>query len=287
MLWCLVGPQGQRDIALRGLEDDVIGGHLFGGRRGKRHGIGSRRVADGDARHLYPLAHAPLGVRRRRRDLLHHFQALDDAPENRELPAERELIGDGDEELRAGAVRLARLQYRGDCAAGQWRRVELGAQHPEAARAVECLLRWILRQRIASLDDPHLDRAMERRPIVGALAGQLDEVADMIRRDVGQQLDDERALRRLDDGLLVCHLGCGERRLERRRCGWFSLRLSAGGQGDEKTDRNKCAHRAMLAQPTDPQTYRPTDPQTYRPTDLPDILPPWTPSLLPSGVLWT
>ena len=45
------------------------------------------------------------------RDLLHDLEALDDAAEDRVLAVERRLIADADEELRAGAVALSRLQH--------------------------------------------------------------------------------------------------------------------------------------------------------------------------------
>ena len=70
--------------------------------------------------------------------------------------------------------------------------LDLGLQHTQAAGAVELRLRRILRERIAALDDPQPDHPMKRRPVVGPLARQLDEVADMIRREIGPQVDDER-----------------------------------------------------------------------------------------------
>jgi len=53
---------------------------------------------------------------------------------------------------------------------------------------------------------------VERRALVRAIARELDEVADMVRGGVGQQLDDKRPGRRLDDSLLVAQLGGRKRR---------------------------------------------------------------------------
>ena len=60
---------------------------------------------------LDPLGHLSLRVHRRLGDLLHDLDALDDTAKHRDRPVERNLVGDGDEELTAGAVGLARLQH--------------------------------------------------------------------------------------------------------------------------------------------------------------------------------
>ncbi len=92
----------------------------------------------------------------------------------------------------------------------------LEAQHAEAAGAVLRRLRRILRDRIAALDDAHRDHAMERRPVVGALARARDEVRDVVRRRVRQQVEHDRPVRRLEHGLLVLQLGRRQRRGEER-----------------------------------------------------------------------
>ena len=53
---------------------------------------------------------------------------------------------------------------------------------------------------------PMPDHAMKHRPVVGALARQLDEVADVVRREIRPQVDDERPGGRVNDRLLVRHL---------------------------------------------------------------------------------
>ena len=118
-----------------------------------------------------------------------------DAAEDRVLAVERRLIGHADEELRPAAVRPARLEHRRHRAARRALRAELRLQHAEPAGAVQLRLGRILRQRIAALDDAEPDDAMEDRPVVGAVARQLDEVADVIRREVRPQIDDERSRR--------------------------------------------------------------------------------------------
>jgi hypothetical protein len=58
---------------------------------------------------------------------------------------------------------------------------------------------------------------MEHRACVGSLAGELDEVADVIWRRIRQQIDDERTGRGFHDRLLVRHLLDAERRREKCR----------------------------------------------------------------------
>ena len=162
----------------------------------------------------------PVGVGRHLGDLLRDVEPLDHAPEHRELPVERRLIRDADEELRAGAVRLARPQHRRHRAADVLQVVGAELQDAEPAGAVLRLLRRILRQRIAALDQAAQDGAVERRAVVGALLGQLHQVADVIGRGVGQQLDHDVAEAGRDDRLLVAHLLDRQRRgVDARRGG--------------------------------------------------------------------
>ena len=56
--------------------------------------------------------------------------------------------------------------------------------------------------------------------VVGARPGQLDEIADVIGREVGPQVDDERPGGRRDDGLFAGHLGFRQRRRKRDRRLW-------------------------------------------------------------------
>ena len=149
------------------------------------------------------------------------------------LPVERRLIGHAHEELRAAAVRLARLQHGRHGAARLRLAADLRLQHTQPARAVQLRLRRILRQRIAALDDPQPDHAMERRPLVGPLARQLDEVADVVRREIRPQIDDERPGRRVNDRLLVGHLGRRQGGLEGRR------RLGPSGRAGEARSQKR------------------------------------------------
>ena len=150
-----------------------------------------------------------------------------DAAEHGELPRQRRLFGDAHEELRAAAVRLPRPQRRAHRAARERLRAVFRLQHAEPARSRPApLLRRILRQRIAPLDDPVPHDAMERRVRVRPLARQLHEVADVVRRQVRPQIDDERARGGLDHRLLARHLrgvsgvlnGAGRRRRPARAC---------------------------------------------------------------------
>ncbi len=80
-------------------------------------------------------------------------------------------------------------------------------------------LRRILRQRVAALDDAHRDDAVERRAVVGALAGADDEVRHVVGRGIGQQVEHHRAQAGLDHRLLALEIGDGNRRDE-KRVGW-------------------------------------------------------------------
>ena len=149
----------------------------------------------------------------------------DTRPKTVYFAGQRRLIRHAHEELRPAAVRLTRLQNRRHRPARRRLAANLRLQHPEPASAVKLRLGRILRQRIPALDDPQPDHAVKGRPVVGAVARQLHEVPDMIRREIGAQVDHELPFRRRDHRLLVGHLGGGERVLEGRR--------GFGGLGEE------------------------------------------------------
>ena len=249
----LHGVKRDRDGPFRRLDHRAVLGQLLHGLRRKRHGFRWRRVADGDREHLDPIGHPPLLVHRRFGDRLHHFEALDDTPKHRDGPVEGDLVGDGDEELAAGAIGLARLQHGRDRATRHRLAVELLRQHTEAAGAIHRPFGRVLGQRVAALDEPHPQGAVKRRLVERALASLCDEVADVIGRDLGQQLDDERAARGLDDGLLALHVGRRQGRGEQgcRLCGSrgtarTGLRVCKGrGQTRHEEERNR-SHRSMV-----------------------------------------
>ena len=60
---------------------------------------------------------------------------------------------------------------------------------------------------------------MEDRPGVSAVLGVLDEIADVVRRGLGQQVDDDGAELGLEDRLLAAHLRDRQRRREETRAG--------------------------------------------------------------------
>jgi hypothetical protein len=70
------------------------------------------------------------------------------------------------------------------------------------------------------------------RPVVSAVFRELHEVADVIRGEIGPQIDDERPGAGVNDCLLVAHLLQAERRLEKR--GW----LGGLGLQEERQDEN-------------------------------------------------
>ena len=108
---------------------------------------------------------------------------------------------EADEELRPGAVHAGGPAHGRHRAANEGPVRELGLQQTEAARPVLRGLGRVLRERIAALDDPAHDDAVEGRAVVAAGLRRLHEERRVLRRDLGQQPDREAALRRLDHGL--------------------------------------------------------------------------------------
>jgi hypothetical protein len=162
---------------------------------------------------------AAVRVRGLLRDLLGHLESLDHAGEHRVLAVEDRLVDQADEELRAGAVRLVGAEGRRDSALRVLLAAVLRAQDAETAAAVLGAFCRVLGQGIPALDDAVLDQPVERRPVVGAGAGPLDEVAHVVRGGLWQQLQDDLAEVRGDDGLLALHRVERERRrVERRGC---------------------------------------------------------------------
>ena len=156
-----------------------------------------------------------LRVGRERGDLLDDLEPLDDPSKDGVLTLQAGLIAGADEELRAAAVWGVRNEHARHCARGHRLRVDLPAELVEAAGAVLREPGGILRQRIAGLDDPVANGAMERGPGVRALTRQLDEEADVIRRELWQQLDDEGPVGRRDHRLFALRFGVRIRRLEK------------------------------------------------------------------------
>ncbi len=81
---------------------------------------------------------------------------------------------------------------------------------------------------------------MKRRAVVGVFARELHEVADMIRREVRPEIDDDGSRRGVNDRLLAGHLGQRERSRERSGRGGLLCR-----------GRSACvaARRAMWSAP--------------------------------------
>src|SRR5204863_8391037 len=89
--------------------------------------------------------------------------------------------------------------------------VALEAQLAHAACAVARALRWVLRERIAALDDAVRDHAVEDRSVVRALARTRDEMRHVIWRGIREQIEHDRSHARLQHGLLVLKLRRSER----------------------------------------------------------------------------
>jgi len=90
-------------------------------------------------------------------------------------------------------------------------------EQPQPAGAIQLLVGRIPCERVATLNDPVPDHAMKRGLPVGARPRQLDEMPNVIRRQVRSEIDDERAGRRVNDGLFVRHLRHAQQGPERNR----------------------------------------------------------------------
>jgi hypothetical protein len=118
------------------------------------------------------------------------------------LIGQRRLIREEDEELIAGAVWLARDQDGGHRPAGERRGPRLGLHHVLSACAVLRALGRILRERVASLHHPVPHHRVKRRAVVAPFLRDFREIRHLVRRRLGRQIDDERAERGFNDGLL-------------------------------------------------------------------------------------
>ncbi len=252
MFGCFVGIEADRDRSHRGVEHRAILRELLHGLFRERQRLGRSSVADHYRLDLDALLGHALVVRGRLGDRADNLQPLAHAPECRVLAGERRLIAHADEELCARAIGIARTDDGRNRSRGERLRARLGSKHAETAGAVLALLRRILRERIASLHDAVSNDAMERRARIGALGRKLDEVADVVRREIRTEIDHEHPGRRLDDRLLVGHLRRGQRRLERR--GTTRRRLSGkrDDQQRKEEDANHLSARAIAASASGP-----------------------------------
>ncbi len=103
-----VGEELNGDWAGAGGQDGAIRGEL--GRRLGDERLGGR-VADRHVANVDALGGDAFLVHRRFGNLLQHLDAVGDVPEHAVLIIERRLIGQDDEELRAGAVGFARDEH--------------------------------------------------------------------------------------------------------------------------------------------------------------------------------
>ena len=159
-----------------------------------------RAIAQGDVEDLDALERLAVLVCRNLRDLLHHSHSLDDAGEYRVLPVEGRLLGDDYEKLRSGAVRPARDLHGRNRPSRMLLVVELSREQAQPAGSVVLPSVGIFRLGIAALDDAVLDHAVERRVVVGVLFDHLDEITDVVRRFLRQEIEYDLTHR----GLEVC-----------------------------------------------------------------------------------
>lgn len=132
-------------------------------------------------------------------DALQHVITRDKFAEGRVLAVEESGIAMDDEELRSGAVGVRRAGHR-DHAADVGLGVELGLDLPAGTAGARHSRFAGLGVRAAALDHEALDDAVEGGAIVEPLPGQLLEVLDRLRSDVGPELDGHLAVAGLQHG---------------------------------------------------------------------------------------
>src|SRR5688572_22244845 len=157
-------------------------------------------------RHLDAVLRVVLGVPRRADDLVRHIHAARHLPEGGVLAVEEVRVLHHDEELAARAVRAGGAGH-GDDAAGVGRVVELGLDLVAGVPgAVHGAVLVVLGVRVAALDHETGDHAVEGGLVVEALLREVQEVLDVARSLVVQELDLHLAELRGDDG---ARRGCG------------------------------------------------------------------------------
>src|SRR5882672_1028808 len=145
---------------------------------------------DLDRRDRARVLAAALG--RRLGDLVEHVVARDQAAERGVLLVEEARLAMADEELAAGRIGVRRARHRQDPAHVR-RVVELGLDLVARTAGAGAL-------RATALDHEARDRAVEHGAVVEALFGELDEVVDVPRRLVREELERHRARAGLDHG---------------------------------------------------------------------------------------
>src|SRR5215471_4699167 len=134
-------------------------------------------------RHLDPLQRVIAAVTLHVHDLVGNLHTTDHFPEGCVLPVEEVCVGETDEELRAGTVGIIRARHR-QHPAFVWLAVKLGFYLVAwSAHAMHVPIR-ILAVRIAALNHETGNHAMERRPVVKSLLGQVCKVLHVTRGDV-------------------------------------------------------------------------------------------------------
>ena len=98
--------------------------------------------------------------------------------------------------------------------------------------------------------------------LVRARPGQLDEIADVIGREVGSQVDDERPGGRRDDGLFAGHFGLRER--GRKRGGWF-WRLAVDNEQQQQHGARQAGHAFIISLRILACLWRPVGPPMHSP----------------------
>ena len=174
-------------------------------------------------------------------DRVHDVHPVGDAAEDRVLPVEpRARVGGDDEELAAVGVRA-------------------GVRHRERAALDRVVVELVLEGvagaaragagRVAALDHEVGDHTVEDHTAVEAVAGELAEILDRLRRLALEQLDLDRAVIGMQG-----------------RCAHRSGTLSGRGQGRSRTSAHRsCAERPMALLPGYSNRVRVSRARAFRP----------------------
>src|SRR5262249_19137942 len=185
-----VGFERDDDLAQTGAQDDLPA-HLVDA------GVLERLFAlrfDLDADDFDRRVELLFGVGLGHRNFIDNLDAFGDLPEGRELAVELGLGRCADEELRPVTAGLARYANGRDRPREVFDVAEFIGQLIERPTAPQSARRLrVFQQRVAALNEAQADRAMERRAIVEAGAGVLDERLDVLRGLVRKELEADHA----------------------------------------------------------------------------------------------
>ena len=149
-------------------------------------GVGLAERIHTDGGHLLLLEGTVVVVDLGVGDLIHDFHALGDLAEGRVLLIEMRGVLMHDEELASGGVGVHGARHGQDAALVL--EIVLKAVHKELALDAVAGAAHAGAGGVAALDHKVFDDAVEDQAVIEALVGQINEVIDALRRDLGIEL---------------------------------------------------------------------------------------------------